>query len=136
MCHGLEYLGFVEHFPKTGRRQHTVSEKVITLKVEAIVEAGLTAKSGTTETILKQIRPAANMALTCGTTFTDQLGKMVEGKQLMVVHTKRCFPGMQPKKLWRVCNYMCLAKDNSTRLPGFGKEAPHLGILVEPLESS
>ena len=51
------------------------------------MEAGLTAKSGNTETIVKQMRPAAHMALTCGTTFTDALGKMVERKQVIALYT-------------------------------------------------
>ena len=53
---------------------------VVTLWSEAIVEAGLTAKSGDTETIVKQMRPAAHMALTCGTSFTDALSKMDQRK--------------------------------------------------------
>ena len=35
---------------------------IVTLMCEAIVEAGLTAKSGNTDTIVKQMRPAAYMA--------------------------------------------------------------------------
>ena len=58
---------------------------VVTLMCEAIVEAGLTAKSGNTETIVKQMRPAAHVALTCGATFTDALGKMVELKQVSFI---------------------------------------------------
>ena len=42
---------------------------VVSLMSEAIVEAGLNAKSGNTGTMVKQIRPAAHMALTCGTSF-------------------------------------------------------------------
>ena len=83
---------------------------VVTLMCEAIVEAGLTAKSGNTETIVKQMRPAAHMALTCGATFTDALGKMVERKQVIALYTMRCFAGMQPDNLWRVCNYMASPK--------------------------
>ena len=59
----------------------------VTLMCEAIVKAGLTAKSGNTETIVKQINPAAHMALMCGTTLMDALGKMVERKQVIVVYT-------------------------------------------------
>ena len=53
---------------------------VVTFICEAIVEAGLIAKSGNTETIVRQMGPAAHMALPCGTTFTDALGKIVERK--------------------------------------------------------
>ena len=83
---------------------------VVTLMCEAIVEAGLAAKSGNTETIVKQMRPVAHMALTCGTTFTDALGKMVEHKQVNALYTMRCFAGMPPENLWRVCNYMASPK--------------------------
>ena len=51
------------------------------------MEAGLTAKSSNTETIVKQMRPAAHMALMCGTTFTDALSKMVERKQVIALYT-------------------------------------------------
>ena len=95
---------------------------VVTLMCEAIVEVGLTAKSGNAETIVKQMRPAAHMALTCGTTFTDTLGKMVERKQVIALYTMRCFAGMQPEN-WRVCNYM--ASPKSTVL-GFQKLAKEL----------
>ena len=91
---------------------------VVTLMCEAIVEAGLTAKSGNTETIVKQMRPAAHMALTCGATFTDALGKMVERKHMIAIYTTRCFAEMQHDNLWRVCNYM--ASPNST-VPGLQK---------------
>ena len=58
---------------------------VVTVMCEAIVEVGLTAKSGNNEEIVKQTRPAALMALMCGTTFTDALGKMVERKQVIAL---------------------------------------------------
>ena len=90
---------------------------------EAMVEAELTAKSGNTETIVKQMRPAAHMALTFGTTLTDALGKMVERKQVIALYAMRCFAGMQPKNLWRVCNYMASPK---TTVPGFQKLAKEL----------
>ena len=60
---------------------------VVTLICEAIVQAGLTAKSGNTETIVKQMRPSSHMALTCGTTFADALGKMVECKSVIALYT-------------------------------------------------
>ena len=60
---------------------------IVTLMCEAIVEPGLTAKSGDTETIIKQMRPAAHMPLTCGTTFTDALGKMVKREQVIALYT-------------------------------------------------
>ena len=96
---------------------------IVTLMCDAIAEAGLTAKSGNTETIVKQMRPAAHMALTCGTTFMDPLGKMVDRKQVIALYTMRCFAGMQPENLWRVCNYM--ASPQST-VPGFQKLAKEL----------
>ena len=46
------------------------------------MEAGLAAKSGSIETIVKQMKPAAYIALTCGTTFRDAIGKMVERRQV------------------------------------------------------
>ena len=95
----------------------------VTLMCEAIVEAGLTAKSGNTETIVKQMRPTAHMALTCCATFTDALGKMVERKQVIALYTMRCFAGMQPDNLWRVCNYMVSPKST---VPGFQKLAKEL----------
>ena len=69
------------------------------------------------------MRLAAHMALICGTTFTDALGKMVERKQVIALYTMRCFVGMQPKNLWRVCNYMASPK---SRAPGFHKLAKEL----------
>ena len=66
---------------------------------EAILEAGLTAKSGNTETMVKHMRPALHMALTCGTTFTDALGKMVERKRVIALYTVQCFAEMQPENL-------------------------------------
>ena len=56
---------------------------VVALMCEAIVEAGLTAQSGNTETIVKQMRPFTHMALTCGAAFTDALGKLLERKQVI-----------------------------------------------------
>ena len=91
---------------------------VVILMCEAIMEAGLIAKYGHKETIVKQMRPPAYMALTCGTTFTDALGKMVERKQVIALYTPRCFAGMQPENLWRVCNYMASPKST---VPGFQK---------------
>ena len=89
------------------------------------MEAGLTAKSGNTETIVKQTRPAAHMTLTCATTFMDALGKMVERRQVIALYTMRSFAGMQPENLWRVCNYM--ASPRST-VPGFQKLAKELRV--------
>ena len=91
---------------------------IVTLMCEAIVEAGLTAKSGNTKTIVKWMRPTAHMALTCGTTFTDALSKMVGRKQVTALFTMRCFAGMQPENLWRVCNYMASPKGT---VPGVKK---------------
>ena len=96
---------------------------LVTLMCEAIVEAGLMAKYGSTETIVMQMRPGAHTALTCGTTFTDALGKMVERKQVIALYTMRCFDGMQPKIFWRACNYMALPKST---VPGFHKLAKDL----------
>ena len=95
----------------------------VTLMCEAIVEAGLTAKCGNTETIVKQMRRAAHMALTCGTILTDALSKMVERKQVIDLYTMRCFTGMQPENLWRVCNYMASPKST---VPSFQKLAKEL----------
>ena len=97
----------------------------VTLMCEAILEAGLTAKSGNTETIVRQMRPAAHMALTCGTTFTDAPVKMVERKQFIALYTMRCFGGMRPEKLRRVCNYMGSPKSIVT---GFQKLAKELRV--------
>ena len=65
------------------------------------------------------------MASTCGTTFTDALGKMVERKQVIALYTMRCFAGMQPENLWRVCN--CMASPKST-VSGFQKLAKELRV--------
>ena len=89
------------------------------------MEAGLTANSGNTETIVKQMRPAAHMALTRGATFTDALGKMVERKVVIALYTMRCFAGMQPENLWRICNYMASPKST---VPGFQKLAKELRV--------
>ena len=63
----------------------------VTLMCKAIVAAGLTANSGNTETIVKQMMLVAHMAVTCGTTFTDALSEMVEPKQVIALYTMRCF---------------------------------------------
>ena len=80
------------------------------------MEAGLSAKSNNTDIIVKQMRPAAHMALTCGTTFTDAPGKMVERKQVIALFIMQCSPGKQPENLWRVCNHMASLKSTA---PGF-----------------
>ena len=51
--------------PAAGDKQ--CKKTAVTLMCEAILEAGLTAKFSNTGTIVKQMRPAAHMALTCGT---------------------------------------------------------------------
>ena len=81
---------------------------------EAIVEAGLSAKSGNTETIGKQMGPAAHVAVSCGTTFTDALGNMLRWNAT--------------RNLWRVCNYMASPK---SIVLGFQKLAKALrcGVL-------
>ena len=95
---------------------------VVTLMCEAIVEAGLTATSGNTETIVKQMRPTAHMVLTWGTTFTDALTKMVERKQVIALFTMRWFAGMQPENLWRVFNYMASPKSTIRGFQKLSKE--------------
>ena len=91
---------------------------------EAIVEAGLTTKSGNMETIFLQTRPAAHTALTCGTTFTDTLCKMVERKQVIVLYAMRCFARMQTENLSRVCNYMASPKSTVSGFQKMAKELP------------
>ena len=95
---------------------------VVNLMCEAISEAGRTAKSGNTETIVKQMRPAAHMALTCGTTFRGAHSKMVEHKQVIALYTMRCFGGMQPENMRRVCNYMASPKGTVTGFQKLAKE--------------
>ena len=95
---------------------------IVTLMCEAIVEARMTAKSDDTETIVKQMSPAAHMALTCGAAFTDALGKMVERKQVISLNYN-VMHGMQPENLWRVCNLMASPKSTA---PGFQKLAKEL----------
>ena len=90
---------------------------------EAIVQSGLTATSGNAEAIVKQIKRAMHMALTCGATYTDTLSKMVECKQVIAFYTMRCFTGMQTESLWRVCIYM--PSPRST-VPSFQKLAKEL----------
>ena len=65
------------------------------------------------------------MALTCGTTSTDALGKIVERKPVMALYTMRYFVGLQPEILWRVCNYMASPK---SMVPGFQKLAKELRV--------
>ena len=92
---------------------------------KAIVEAGLTAKCGNVETNIKQMRPAAHMALMFGTTFVDALGKMVERKQVIALYTMQCFDGTQPENLSRLCSYMASPKST---VPGFRKLAKELAL--------
>ena len=77
----------LNNFLQVAAKDTPCKKTFVTLMCEAIVEAGVTAKSGNTATIVKQMRPAAHMALTCGTTFTDALGKMVERKQVIALYT-------------------------------------------------
>ena len=86
------------------------------------METRLTAKSGNTETFVKQMRPVAHMAPMCGTTFTDALGKMVERKHVIALCTMGCFVGMLPQNLWRVCNYMASPKSTVTGFQELAKE--------------
>ena len=97
------------------------------------MEAGLTAKFRNTEAIVKQMRQAAHMALTCGTTFTDTLGKMVERKHVIALYTMRCFAEKQPLAHMQLHG---LAEENSTGFPEVGKGARRWGILVVSLWSS
>ena len=94
---------------------------IVNLMCEAIVEAALSRKSGNTVTIVKQMTPAAHMAVM--PTFTDTLGKMPERKKVIALYTMRCFAGMQPENLSCVCNYM--ASPQST-VPSFRKLAKEL----------
>ena len=84
------------------------------------MEAGLTAKSSNTETIVKQMRPVAHMAVTCGTTFTDALSNMVERKPVIALYTMRCFGGMQPEMCMQLQG---LAEEYSTKLREASEEA-------------
>ena len=108
----------LKNFLQLAAEDTQCKQTVVTLMCEAIVEAGLTAKSSNTATIVKQMRPATHMALTCGTTFTDALSKMVECKHVIALYTMCCFAGMQPEKLWRTYNYMASPK---TTVSGFHK---------------
>ena len=116
-------LQLLNNFLQLAAEDTHCKKTVVTLMYEAIVEAGLTAKSGNTETIVKQMRPAVHMALMCGTTFMDTLGKMVERKQVIALYTMRCFAQMQPQYLWWVCNYMASPKNT---VLGFQKLAKEL----------
>ena len=77
----------LNNFLQLAAKDTRCKKTVVTLMCQAIVEAGLPAKSGSTETIVKQMRPAAHTALTCGTTFRDALDKMVERKQVIALYT-------------------------------------------------
>ena len=77
----------------------------------------LVLKSGNTETIVKQMRLAAHMTMTCGTPFTDALTKMVERKQVIAPFTMRCLAEMQAENFWRVCNYMASPKSTWSAPP-------------------
>ena len=87
--HGI-VTQLLNNFLQLAAEDTRYKKTIVTLMCEAMVEAGLTTKSGNTETIVKQMRP--HIALTCGTTFTDALGKMVERKQVIAlfgVHRSR-----------------------------------------------
>ena len=62
----------------------------------------------------------AHMTLTCGTTFTDALSKMVERKQGIALFTMRRFPTMQPENLRRVCNHISSPKSTAQRFHKLG----------------
>ena len=100
----------MNNFLQMAAEDRQCKKTFVTLMCEAIEEAGLTAKSGNTKTILKRMTPAAHMTLACGTTFTDALGKMVEHKRMIALYTMRCSAGTQPENLWPVCNYMASPK--------------------------
>ena len=113
----------LNNFLQLAAEETQCKKAVVTLMCEAVVEAGLTAKCGNTEPIVKQMRPAAHMAVMCGTAVTDALSKMVERKHVIALYTVRRFAGMQPENVWRVCNYMALPK---SKVPGFWKLAKEL----------
>ena len=48
---------------------------------------------------------------------------MVEYKHVIALYTLRCFAGMQPANLWRVCKHMASPKNT---VPGFQKLAKEL----------
>ena len=75
--------------------------------------------------IVKQMRPVAHMGLTCGTTFTQALAKMVKRKQAFALFSMRCFAAMQPENVWRVHNYMASPK---SMVRGFQKLANELRV--------
>ena len=95
----------LDNFLQLAAEDTQCKKTVVTSMCEAIVEAGLTAKSGNTETFVKQMRPAPHTALTFGSTFTDALNKMVERNEVAALFTIPCFAGMQPKNLWRRVQY-------------------------------
>ena len=93
------------------------NKMVVTLMCEAILEAGRTVKSGNTETIVKKVRPATHMALTCGTTFTEHFTEQDGGLQVDNCPLYNVMLGWNAtRNLWRVCN--CIASPKST-IPGF-----------------
>ena len=97
----------LNNFLQLAAKYTQCKKAVVTLMCEAIAEAGLTAKSGNTETIVKQMRPAAHMPLTCGTTFTNALG-MVERKQVIAFYT-RCHNALFDTTVILCCCPVCLA---------------------------
>ena len=99
------------------------------------MEAGLVVKSGNAETIVKQMKLAAHMPLTCGTTFTHPLGKMVERKHVIALYTMRCFAGMHPDNLWRVCTNMASPK-STVHFREAGKGPPRWGNALVSVSSS
>ena len=109
---------------------------VVALMCEAIVEAGLIAQSGNTETIVKQMRPTTHMALTCGATFTDALGKLLERKQVIALYTMQMLCWNATRKFVARMQLHGLAEEYSTGLPEAGKGAPRSGIVVVSLWSS
>ena len=112
----------LNNFLQLAAKDTQCKKTIVTLMCEAMVEARMTAKSGNTETIIKQMRQAAHMALTCGTTFMDVVGKMVERKQVIALYTMRCFAEMQPEILSLVCNYMASPKSTVLSFEKLAKE--------------
>ena len=68
---GRSVAQLFNNFVQLAAEDAQCKKTIFTLMCEAVMEAGLTAKSSNTQTIVKQMRPAPHMAVTCGTTLTD-----------------------------------------------------------------
>ena len=126
----------LNYFPQLVAEDTQCKKTIVTMMCDPIVEAGLTAKWGNTKTIVKQMRPATHMALTCGTTFMDALSKMVERKQVYALFYHAMLQWNATRKYVACMQLHGLAEEYSTRPPKAGKGGPRWGGVLVLLWSS